>query len=156
MASVSAKFKELDKHIENLKSLSDEAKEKLNDNIAGVLENSAVRRFETEKDPEGKNWKPNQRGGKILTLHGYLCGSIIGQATKDYAEVGSALIYAAIHQYGGTIKAKVQNFLKFNVGGRWASKKSVTIPARSYLGLSKQDEVNIGNTVENFINGALS
>ncbi len=153
---VRAKFEELDKHIENIKGLDDKAREELNDNIAGILEASVVRRFETEKDPEGKAWKPNKRGGKILTLHGYLCGSIIGQATKDYAEVGSAMIYAAIHQYGGTIKAKVQNFLKFKIGERWASKKAVTIPARPYLGMSKQDETNIGVEVENFINGVLS
>ena len=153
---VRAKFEELDKHIENLKGLDDKAREELNDNIAGVLESSTVQRFEEEHDPAGKKWKPNLRGGRILTLHGYLCGSIIGQATKDYAEVGSAMVYAAIHQYGGTIKAKVKNFLKFNMGGRWASKKAVTITARPYLGLSKRDEDDICRGVENFLNGALS
>lgn len=156
MASVRFKFEGLKEHIDNLKDINDEAKEELNDNIAGILESSAVQRFETEKDPDGKAWKPNLRGGRILTLHGYLCGSIIGQATKDYAEVGSALVYAAVHQYGGTVKAKVKNFLKFNVGGRWASKKAVAIPARPYLGMSKQDEAAIGLEVEKFINGALS
>ena len=154
--SVITRWEGLNKHIEHLKTLDDTKREELNDNIAGILEASAVRRFETEQDPEGKSWKPNSRGGKILTLHGYLCGSVIGQATKDYAEVGSALIYATIHQYGGTIKAKVQNFLKFKIGGRWASKKSVNMPARAYLGMSKQDETDIGTEVENFINGALS
>ena len=142
---VRAKFEELDKHIENIKGLDDKAREELNDNIAGILESSTVQRFEEERDPDGKKWK-----------HGYLCGSIIGQATKDYAEVGSAMVYAAIHQYGGTIKAKVKNFLKFNVGGRWASKKAVTITARPYLGLSKRDEADICRGVENFLNGALS
>ncbi|MBS4773428.1 MAG: phage virion morphogenesis protein [Proteobacteria bacterium] len=143
MVSVSAKFKELDKYIENFKSLNDEAKENLNDHIAGVLESSTVRRFETEKDPEGKSWKPNLRGGKILTLHGYLCGSIIGQATKDYAEVGSVLEYSRIHQEGGVIQ-----FVK--------KKGSVTMPARPYLGVSKQDKAAIGRVIESFINGALS
>lgn len=153
---VRARFEGLKEHIDNLKNLNDEAKEELNDNIAGVLESGAVQRFEEERDPDGKSWKPNLRGGRILTLHGYLCGSIIGQATKDYAEVGSTLVYAAIHQYGGLIKGKVQNFLKFNIGGRWASKKAVSIPARPYLGISKQDEAAIGLEVEKFINGALS
>lgn len=142
-ASIINKWDGLNKHIENLKALDDSKREELNDNIAGVLEVSAVRRFETEQDPEGKAWKPNKRGGKILTLHGYLCGSVIGQATKDYAEVGSAMIYAAIHQYGGVIK-----FLK--------KKGSVTMPKRSYLGVSEQDKADIGLEVENFINGALA
>lgn len=154
--SIINKWKDLDGHIEHLKILDDSKREELNDNIAGILEASTVRRFETEQDPEGKSWEPNSRGGKILTLHGYLCGSIIGQATKSYAEVGSAMVYAAIHQYGGTIKAKLQNFLKFKIGGRWTSKKSVNIPARPYLGMSKQDETDIGVEIENFINGVLS
>ena len=67
---VRAKFEELDKHIENIKGLDDKAREELNDNIAGILESSTVQRFEEERDPDGKKWKPNLRGGRILTLHG--------------------------------------------------------------------------------------
>lgn len=41
--------------------------------------------------------------------------------------------YAAIHEYGGTIKPKVQKYLRFKIGERWITKKVVVIPARPYL-----------------------
>jgi phage gpG-like protein len=42
-------------------------------------------------------------------------------------------VYAAIHQFGGVIKAKNVPYLRFKVGDRWASKKQVTIPARPFF-----------------------
>ena len=49
------------------------------------------------------------------------------------AVVGTDLIYAAIHEYGGVIVPKVANALRFCIDGRWIFAKSVTMPERSYL-----------------------
>jgi phage gpG-like protein len=42
-------------------------------------------------------------------------------------------IYSRIHEFGGVIRPKRSNLLRFQVGGRWVSARSVTIPARPYL-----------------------
>jgi phage virion morphogenesis protein len=45
-------------------------------------------------------------GSRTLRDSGQLMASIHAQSGADYAEWGSKLKYAAIHQYGGTISAK--------------------------------------------------
>jgi phage gpG-like protein len=47
--------------------------------------------------------------------------------------VGTNLKYAAIHEFGGTIRPKTKKYLKFKAGGRWYSANQVTIPERPYL-----------------------
>ena len=47
--------------------------------------------------------------------------------------VGTNLIYARIHEQGGTITPKKSAYLVFQVGGRWVKTKSVYIPARPYM-----------------------
>jgi phage virion morphogenesis protein len=63
---------------------------------------------------EGPGWpqlKPNtvkRRGSAhpILQVSNALARSVTAQSGADYAQVGSNLSYAAIHQFGGTIKRK--------------------------------------------------
>jgi len=38
--------------------------------------------------------------------------------------------YAAIHEFGGTIRAKNAEYLRFMVDGQWVTTKEVTIPKR--------------------------
>ncbi len=52
---------------------------------------------------------------------------------------GSKVPYAAIHEYGGTIKAKNAPYLVFKLGPFWYKKKQVTIPARPYLNPALKD-----------------
>ncbi|MCE1186213.1 MAG: phage virion morphogenesis protein [Rhodocyclales bacterium] len=47
--------------------------------------------------------------------------------------LGSNLVYARIHELGGTVKAVRAKYLRFRTQGRWVSKRQVTIPARPYL-----------------------
>jgi len=56
-----------------------------------------------------------------------------GAGGSIWGAVGTNVKYARIHEYGGEIKAKNAPYLKFPIGGRWASVKSVTIPARPYM-----------------------
>ena len=70
---------------------------------------------------------------------------VINKFAKDIALYN--LIYAATHQFGDerTIRAKKGKHLKFQIGDRWISKPqvSVKIPAREFLGISQQDDMDI-------------
>lgn len=47
--------------------------------------------------------------------------------------IGTNKKYAAIHEHGGTIRAKSAPYLHFKAGGQWVKTKEVTIPARPFL-----------------------
>ena len=55
------------------------------------------------------------------------------RVAKSAWSVGSDVIYARIHEFGGTIVPKKSRFLVFQVNGRWVRAKSVHIPARPYI-----------------------
>lgn len=95
--------------------------------------------FETESDPvTGKRWQQSirakQEGGQTLSKRANLKRSITYEVDGNIIKVGSPLIYAAIHQEGGSITAK-RSYLKFKVGDRFVQKKSVYVPQRRFLGL---------------------
>jgi phage gpG-like protein len=49
-------------------------------------------------------------------------------------EVGSDLVYAPVHEFGATIKAKRKPYLVFQLpGGEWRSAKMVYIPERPFI-----------------------
>ncbi|PHR19285.1 MAG: phage virion morphogenesis protein [Hoeflea sp.] len=94
-------------------------------------------RFESETSPDGSPWQRHapattthrlKKHGNapltILRLRGRLAGSFSYQANSDHARVGTPVVYAAIHHFGGK-------------AGR---NRKVTIPARPYLGLSAVDQ----------------
>lgn len=71
---------------------------------------------------------------------GILEGSISISLFAHKAEKGfsgawgsKAVIYALIHELGGTILPKKGTHLTFQIGGNWVRTKSVTIPKRPYL-----------------------
>ena len=70
---------------------------------------------------------------------------ITEEASDSGVAVGTNVIYAAIHQLGGVIKAKTAKGLIFTPVGENAPVivKSVTMPARPYLGVSAGDEEGI-------------
>ncbi len=118
----------------------------LMDQIGGEIAESTQRRFETETEPSGGPWPPSIRarmmGGRTLTQSGRLVRSITHEASDNSVAVGTNVIYAAIHQIGGKITAKTAKGLRFRLPGGAGSRtvKSVTIPARPFLGLSGEDE----------------
>jgi len=127
--------------------------------IGEYLRNSTSDRFSTQTDPEGRPWTPlsedykarkERNADKILTLGGYL-RKIVFQVEGDMVLVGSPMEYAAIHQFGGTIRPKSGKALAF--GGRVVA--SVTIPARPYLGVSDADAAGIEDLVSDYLAGAL-
>ena len=97
------------------------------DDIGRRLVSSTILRFEREHAPDGTPWKPSQRaeaeGGVTLTDTARLWQSITHRVSGDAVEVGTNVVYGAIHQFGGQ-------------AGRG---HSVTLPARPYLGVSTGD-----------------
>ena len=103
-------------------------------------------RFEREEAPDGAPWKPSLRaeleGGQTLTQRGRLRDSVHFEARADQVEVGSNLIYAAVHQLGATIVPVNAGALRFRLPGGLGMRtvQQVVIPARPYLGISDYDE----------------
>lgn len=82
--------------------------------IAGVLKDRTEQNFADESGPLGK-WpevKDKKRaGGQILQDTGRLANSITAHSDADSASVGTNVVYAAIHQFGGTIRKPPQSRL---------------------------------------------
>ncbi|BCH63692.1 hypothetical protein RvVAT039_09080 [Agrobacterium vitis] len=117
-------------------------------NVGEHLLNSVKDNFENESAPDGSRWKTlsqatrDQREKKyghaptsILRASGDLMNSINMEASDTDVRIGSTLVYAAIHQFGGDAGA-----------GR-----RVTIPARPYLGLSAADEDEVVAIAEEWL-----
>lgn len=114
----------------------DDLSEPMND-IAAVLESATEGAFAAEADPTtGQAWvslsdtylkaNPKRQGGKILQASaGGLAASVTADSGDFWASIGSNKIYAAIHQFGGT------DDMPAGPAG---------IPARPYLGVSREDE----------------
>lgn len=126
-----------------------EDKRGLFDAIGAALVVSTQKRFEDETDPEGNPWPASLRktlmGGRTLTDTSMLVQSITHEATENSVAVGTNLIYANIHQVGGTIRAKTPAGLRFRSPGNggWVRKNEVEMPRRAFLGLDADDEAEI-------------
>lgn len=109
---------------------------------------SVYERFETETAPDGSRWQSHapatvrsrlKRNGNapltILRESGRLAGSFNYEATSQHAKIGTPVIYAAIHHFGGE-------------AGR---NHAVTIPPRPILGLSANDETAIIEIAEDWL-----
>lgn len=130
------------------------------DQVGDQVLMATLLRFDAEETPEGEPWQPSHRaeseGGKTLQDRGHLRDSYTYQVTGDSVEIGSAMIYAAIHHEGGVIQAKNSNKLKFKVGDHWVQVDQVEIPARPALGISTEDEAEIEEIVHNYIQELLN
>lgn len=84
-----------------------------------VLKTGAQLRFRTATGPDGKAWEKSWRakteGGQTLSLTRRLRNSLSYQATESSVAVGTNVVYAAIHQFGGVIRAKAGPFLSIPV-----------------------------------------
>ena len=85
-----------------------------------------------------------------------LRNSIHARSDASGFAVGTNVKHAATHQFGEpgrTIRARRKKALRFQVNGRWVSKKKVriAIPARPFLGLSEEDMREMKATVEEFV-----
>lgn len=101
--------------------------------IGEAVKTMSVESFEKGESPAGDAWKVSARaeadGGQTLVDNAVLKNSLGVKVSGDEAEVGTNVIYAAIHQLGGAIEPKKGKALKF--GSTIVSK--VEMPARPYL-----------------------
>lgn len=141
-------------------------------------------RFSTKKTPDGAAWPANKpltlmlaKGGSMMNRSGALKGSITASGGGLRYVIEPHMIYAAIHQFGGTITPKNGRFLRIPIGkgtrmskeqagklgveatrgrkGQDGKSKSdaaiflskVTIPKREYLGVGAKDREMIERTV---------
>lgn len=150
------------------------------DEIGSYLVTSTIRRFEREVGPDGIRWPKSRRaereGGQTLTDTGRLRASITHRLTPDAVEVGTNVVYAAIHQFGGAIRREARTqVLAFRARGRgFASRRStrarragavrvafaqigahdIDMPARPFLGLDDRDREAILRIVERHLEAA--
>lgn len=137
--------------------------------IGEALLHSTQDRFSRQTDPEGNAWEPlspryqrrkKYNANKILTLRGYLRGTLAFQESDQDVVLGSNLPYAARMQFGGEFQVEARKAHVFfrqgaagDIGRLFAKKakanfsQEVTIgahkvitPARPFLGVSLADE----------------
>lgn len=146
--------------LRKMRAYSELDKKNLNAALAETVRESTLERFRQSRAPSGKKWKTSIRaattGGKTLIATAQLRNSIKSYSDETGFAVGTNAKHAATHQFGEpgrTIRAKTRKGLRFQVGGRWVTKKQVKvkIPARPFLGLSEGDMQEIKATVEEFI-----
>jgi len=114
---------------------------------AGIMADAVEENFEQEGRPKWKSLAAStlrQRAkegstGKILQRRGNLARSITRHFDAESAVVGTNLVYAAIHQLGGQ-------------AGRG---RTVKIPARPYLELTRDDEDAIEKSFAKFLGEAV-
>lgn len=147
--------------------------------VGSFLETDTLLRFERETGPDGRKWPQSLRarhsGGQTLTDTARLRQSIVSEATATSAAVGTNLVYAAIHQFGGTIKREARQQTIYHhydkrsgeLSRRFVKKgksnfardaqvkaHEVKIPARPFLGLNEQSEVGITEILTDYLAGA--
>ncbi|MGB3831515.1 MAG: phage virion morphogenesis protein [Mesorhizobium sp.] len=111
--------------------------------IGQLGEHQTRRRIESEKtSPDGAAWPPNLKGTSILAATGTnLFDSIAQTSTAEQAEWGASWEFAHIHQEGAIITPKNARYLAVPAAAFGAVDgvrylKSVTIPARPFVGIS--------------------
>lgn len=131
----------------------------LMEDVAAHLEATTVERFSTNVGPDGQAWKKSIRaqldGGLTLVQRGLLRDSIVSAAGPDWAEVGTNDPRARIHQLGGEIKPVTAPALSFTLPGveGVVHAKKVVMPARPFLGVSNDDEKEIGGIIADYLLG---
>jgi len=162
-----------------LSRLEDEAG--LYDAIGAELADGVQRRFIAAQDPDGDDWEESERarlkerGGKTLTDTGRLQQSITWSVEEGGVLVGTNVEYAAIHQFGGEIEqpARKQTLLIDDEKGGFVSARArtgglqrvveaaigartITMPARPFLGLDDIDRVAIEGIASDWLEGAFA
>lgn len=127
----------LDHAIAQLSQLSGFEMAELTDDAGAILESSTRGRFDTKTAPDGADWvdwserydETRSHGThSLLVEEGGLRDSIASYSTGSEVHVGSNLIYAAHHHFGGD-----------EIGSG--------VPARPYLGVSDEDEIDLQDLV---------
>lgn len=149
---------DFDRKFKALRERADDITPMLRD-AGEILINNTQDRIKSGVDITGKKFAPladltislkRKNKDKVLVESGDLYRELTYQLVKGGLEFGSDRKYAALHQYGGTIKPKSKKILAFK--GVFA--KQVTIPARPFIGLTPIDQRDILEMLVDHIEGA--
>ncbi len=153
-------------HDEEVKKSLDELQRRLRDlspvmkQIAQIVRTSVIKNFEVGGRP---GWQPSRRakmeGGLTLVKSGRLRNSIVARGYADRAEVGTNVVYAAIHQLGGKTPPRVivpkRAKALFWPGAKHPVKSvnhpGSNIPARPFLMVQDEDWVEIKNVINRYL-----
>ncbi len=129
---------------------------KLWNNLGDLLVHNTQQRFltgiGTDDKPWQKSWRAEIQGGQTLRDTDRLMNSIFVKITGSRISVGTNVIYAPMMHFGGVVKPKHKESLKFKTPlGGWVQLKSVTIPARPFLGISVDDSQEILFEIEDYL-----
>ncbi len=107
--------------------------------VGDILAEKIRMGFHRSQDPYGNAWHGLAvRQGKPLVDKGHLRNSITYRVVGNSVEIGTNRPFAAVHQFGATIRPKPGGVLRFYVAGRPVFvKKGVSIPARPFLPSAK-------------------
>lgn len=158
MAGASLEIREtgLEDALLKINRIADAPMQELAEGIGRLVQEQTRRRITDEKtSPDGAAWKKNAAGTSTLYASGALARSIEYVASSASVKIGSALVYARIHQLGGKIVPKGAKALAFRIGNQWRLVQSVTMPARPYLGLSADNQNEIVETAEDWLERVL-
>ena len=112
---------------------------------------SVKRNFEDAGRPT--KWPLSRRvkehGGQTLSDTGRLRNSMTSKAGADQVTIGTNVIYAAIHHFGGKIRPKTKRGLM--IPGMKHPLQSVTMPARPFLMIQDQDRGSILRIIERYL-----
>lgn len=122
------------------------------DDIGASMVVSTQERFLRAEDPDGNpwpiSWRAQVQGGKTLIDKGLLFQSFTHNPGPAGVEWGTNVLYAAVHQFGATIKSKSGGFLKFRgADGNFRSVAAVDIPRRPYLGFNADDAQTVSQII---------
>lgn len=117
-------------------------------NIGGLIENQTKARFDERRAPEGEAWAPwsetyaagRHKKQSLLVASGAFRDSIAWDLTGDALRVGSNMVFAALHQFGGTDAM---------------APGPAAVPARPLLGLSRENIDEIEDAMADWIDGVL-
>lgn len=119
-----------------------------------VAENTRLR-FLDGVAPDGTPWVPSIRartqGGETMRDTGRLMNSITHAVSGDSVEIGTNVPYALPLHFGATIRAVNGPYLRFPVGGGWATVKEVELPARPFIGITDEDAEGISSIITHFL-----
>lgn len=101
---------------------------------------SATKRFESKIGVDGQPWTPSLKNkGETMIRRGHLRDSLTHRFNDDGFVYGSQRVYSALLHFGGTVRPKNAKALAFTLNGKKIFAKSVTIPARPYVGFDSED-----------------
>lgn len=133
----------IDGALEKLRPILEFEPAELMSAIGAMGEMQTRRRISSEKtSPDGAAWPPNLKGTSILVETGqHLLASVAHSSSAEQAEWGASWEFAHVHQDGMTITPRNARYLAvpaaaFGAGDGVRYAKSVTIPARPFVGIS--------------------